>query len=260
MFDIFVQTFIFTGLIILVLWITSILIKDVSIIDTAFAPIILLITLFSVYLSNSSLLIKFTIFSVIFIWSIRLTLLMLQRKIGHGEDPRYTKLREWKDPGLDFNFFALKQVFLLQGIVIWCVTLPIQFSLTFSIENYFSFFNYLGLLFMIVGFLWEVIGDNQLNNFKKDINNKNKFLKNGLWALSRHPNYFGEIVFWWGVFVFSILSPISLISIIGPIVFTYLLINVTGVRTMDKRMAKNYEGYSEYIKITNSIIPKFNIK
>ena len=113
---------------------------------------------------------------------------------------------------------------------------------------------------MIVGFLWEVIGDNQLNNFKKDINNKNKFLKNGLWALSRHPNYFGEIVFWWGVFIFSILGLVSLISIIGPIVFTYLLVNVTGVKTMDKRMAKNYEGYSEYIKKTNSIIPKFNVR
>lgn len=251
------QTIIFTLIIILVLWLYSILINDVSIIDTAFAPLVLFITLASIYFSNSSLALKSIIFSIVCIWSLRLTLLMLKRKIGHGEDVRYTKLREWKKPGISFNLFSLKQVFLLQGIVIWCVTLPIQFMLSIPDSLEFSNLNKIGLLLITVGFFWEAISDYQLNSFKKDLANKNKFLKSGLWSLSRHPNYFGEILFWWGIFVFSIVNYFSLLAVLGPLVFTYLIINVTGVKTLDKRMAKNYDGYSAYIDNTNPILPKF---
>lgn len=257
MFLIFTQTFIFTFLLIIFLWFCSLLLKDISIIDTAFAPLVLLITLLSIYLSNSSNGIKWIIFLIIFFWSIRLTLLMFQRKIGHGEDERYAKLRNWKEPGINFNLFALRQVFLLQGIVIWCVTLPIQFMLSKNDVNTLSFFNFIGLIIIIVGFAWEAISDHQLNNFKKSSTNKNQFLKKGLWSLSRHPNYFGEILFWWGIFMFTIVDYTSFISIIGPLLFTYLLINVTGVKTMDKRMINNYSEYAEYIKQTNSIIPRF---
>jgi len=257
MFIILTQTLIVTAIIILLLWLYSILINDVSIIDTAFAPLILVITSVSVYLSNSSLVFKSLIFFIIFTWSLRLTILMLQRKIGHGEDERYTKLREWKKPGISINLFALKQVFILQGIVIWSVTLPIQFSLAIFKTNEFNIFNNIGLIIIILGFCWEAIGDYQLNEFKKDPFNKDKFLKDGLWSLSRHPNYFGEILFWWGIFIFSVVNYASLFAVLGPVIFTYLIINVTGVRTLDKRMAKNYKGYQDYINSTNSIIPKF---
>ena len=117
------STFLLCTFFILILWIISILIKDISIIDTAFAPIILLITLLAIFLSNAPIIIKSIIFTSVSIWSIRLTYLMLQRKIGHGEDARYTKLRDWKKPGLNLNLFTLRQVYFLQGVVIWCVTL-----------------------------------------------------------------------------------------------------------------------------------------
>jgi steroid 5-alpha reductase family enzyme len=121
----------------------------------------------------------------------------------------------------------------------------------------FTNLNKLGLILITIGFFWEAISDYQLNSFKKDLGNKNKFLKSGLWSLSRHPNYFGEILFWWGIFVFSIVNYFSLFAVLGPLVFTYLIINVTGVKTLDKRMAKNYDGYSAYIDNTNPILPKF---
>lgn len=257
MFIILTQTLIFTLIIILLLWLYSILINDVSIIDIAFAPLVLTITLVSIYLSNSSLVFQVLIFFIIFIWSLRLTLLMMKRKIGYGEDVRYTKLREWKEPGISFNLFVLKQVFLLQGVVIWFVTLPIQLSLSISNTDQFNIFNNIGLIIIILGFFWEVIGDYQLNEFKKDPSNKDKFLKDGLWSLSRHPNYFGEILFWWGIFIFSIVNYKSLIAVLGPMIFTYLIMNVTGVKTLDKRMVKNYKGYRDYINKTNAIIPKF---
>jgi steroid 5-alpha reductase family enzyme len=116
--------------------------------------------------------------------------------------------------------------------------------------------NFLGLVIIIIGFFWEMIADIQLNRFKKEKTNQNTFLKSGLWSLSRHPNYFGEILFWWGIFIFSIVNFDSFFSIIGPIIYSYLIINVTGVKTMDKRMSQNYDGYSDYIKNSNSLIPK----
>lgn len=186
----------------------------------------------------------------------RLTFLMIQRKIGHGEDARYTKLREWKKAGFSFNIFAFRQVFLKQGIVIWFVTLPIQFLLFTSTTPNLNILNFLGLVIIIIGFFWEMIADIQLNRFKKEKTNQNTFLKSGLWSLSRHPNYFGEILFWWGIFIFSIVNFDSFLSIIGPIIYSYLIINVTGVKTMDKRMSQNYDGYSDYIKNSNSLIPK----
>lgn len=257
---ILINTFIFCTFCILILWIISILIKDISIIDTAFAPIILLITVLSLFFSNAPIFIKGIIFISVSIWSIRLTYLMLQRKIGHGEDARYTKLRDWKKPGLHLNLFTLRQVYLLQGIVIWCVTLPIQFVLSVDNNAVISLINKIGLVLIVIGFMWEVISDFQLDNFKNNSSQSKDFLKTGLWAYSRHPNYFGEVVFWWGIYIFSVSNYYSLISIIGPIVFTYLIFNVTGVKTMDKRMSKNYPGYKDYIESTNAMIPKLFFK
>ena len=250
------QTAFITSIIILSLWIISMIIKDVSIIDTAFAPIIFIITILSIYLSPAASIFKYIIFIIIFIWTVRLTLLMLQRKLGHGEDSRYTKLREWKQPGLNFNIFALWQVFIKQGIVIWLVTLPIQFLLFTSTTLTLNIFNIFGLIVIAAGFFWECVADIQLNQFKRNNTSKKTFLQSGLWSLSRHPNYFGEIMFWWGIYTFSIVNSLALISIVGPIVFSYLIINVTGVKTMDKRMSQNYDGYSEYINSSNSLIPK----
>tara|TARA_B100000767_G_scaffold232435_1_gene224303 strand:+ start:7135 stop:7920 length:786 start_codon:yes stop_codon:yes gene_type:complete len=260
MMPIIINTFILCTFCILVLWIISILIKDISIIDTAFAPIILLITLLSIFLSNAPIMTKGIIFFSVSIWSIRLTYLMLKRKIGHGEDVRYTKLRDWKKPGLSLNLFTLRQVYFLQGIVIWCVTLPIQFVLSTDENATISLINQIGLAIIVIGFLWEVISDNQLDNFKKNSTQDKVFLKTGLWAYSRHPNYFGEVFFWWGIYIFSVSNYFALISIIGPLVFTYLIFNVTGVKTMDKRMSKNYPGYKDYIDRTNAMIPKIYFK
>ena len=251
-----ISTLILTSGCIIILWVISILIKDISIIDTAFAPIILVVSLQAIYLSDSNYTIKAILFSAIALWSMRLTYVMLQRKLGHGEDVRYTKLREWKKPGLSLNIFVLKQVFLLQGIVIWCVTLPIQFILSSSAPTDLNYINFVGLVVICIGFLWELISDYQLDRFKKTSPNPTDFLRAGLWSYSRHPNYFGEIFFWWGVFIFSIVNLFSLVSVVGPILFTYLIINITGVRTMDKRMGKKYSGYTEYMQTTNAIIPK----
>ena len=258
--SILMSTFFFFSFFILILWIISILIKDISIIDTAFAPIILLITLLAIFLSNAPIIIKSIIFTSVSIWSIRLTYLMLQRKIGHGEDARYTKLRDWKKPGLNLNLFTLRQVYFLQGVVIWCVTLPIQFVLSVDKNAVISLINQIGLVIIVIGFIWEVISDIQLNNFKNNPIQTKDFLKTGLWAYSRHPNYFGEVVFWWGIYIFSISNYFSLISIIGPVVFTYLIFNITGVKTMDKRMSKNYPGYKDHINSTNAMIPKIYFK
>ena len=250
-------TFGSTFLVIISLWLFSIWIKDISIIDAAFAPIIISLAILICLISQSSYQEKLLYLIPISIWGIRLSYLMLKRKLGHGEDPRYTLLRSWKQPGLEFNLFSLRKVFLLQGSVIWIMTLPMQVGINYLDLGALNFINYFGISMLLIGFLWEAIADYQLEKFKSISENHGKILQSGLWKLSRHPNYFGEIVFWWGLFFVSLSEISILLTIIGPMIYTYLIINVTGVRTMDKKMSKKYNRYPDYIKKTNSLIPKF---
>ena len=109
-------------------------------------------------------------------------------------------------------------------------------------------------MLITVGFFWEAISDYQLNSFKKDLANKNKFLKSGLWSLSRHPNYFGDSLFWWGIFIISYGITFNFYVIIAPIAMTYFLLKVSGVSMLESQIKNTKEGYEDYIKTTSSFI------
>lgn len=193
--------------------------------------------------------------SMVAAWGIRLALYLFIRNRNSGEDWRYQKWRrDWGDKVVLIAFF---RVFMLQGIMMWIIALPLMQTHSAVGEGWSTgFFTGLGLSLWITGFLWESIADWQLMQFKSKPENKGKIMTLGLWKYSRHPNYFGEILVWWGIFFFSILFGTWYISIISPIIITLLLTKVSGVPMLERKYRDNAD-YQAYKEKTSSLIPNF---
>ena len=194
---------------------------------------------------------KWVIFSLITLWAFRLSIYLYIRSIGKGEDPRYEKLaKDWKGP-LALNVFF--RIFCGQFFILLFTSFGMTwFFFSSKGEVYQSTF-YSGVLISLFGLSWESIGDYQLLRFKK-VFPSGKVMNQGLWNLSRHPNYFGEILFWWGVFISSIGGSYWGVGIISPLLVTYLLTRFSGVPMLEERHKDNPE-YLDYIRTTNTLIP-----
>lgn len=240
---------------VLILWLVSIAIRDVSIIDMFFAVIFFFVAGATYLLSDGVAVRKQLILVLVSIWALRITLHLLKRNWGHGEDPRYAKLRTWVDSERAFIWMSLRKVFLLQGLIIWFASLPVQVGQILQQPASPGWPAYLGIAIWLLGFLYETISDLQLTRFRADPANAGTVLQTGLWRHSRHPNYFGELCVWWGLFIIACDHPIGILTIIGPILYTYLIVNVTGKATLDKKLAKERPGYRDYMDNTSAIIP-----
>lgn len=203
---------------------------------------------------------QFTIGTLIFsllltIWGLRLFLHIYKRNIGKPEDFRYATWRkEW---GKWVVLRAFFQVYLLQAIFMWIVSLPIQ-SL-YPPRNEFNLLSMIGIIVWVIGFSFEAIGDKQLSDFIQQPENKGKIIETGLWRYSRHPNYFGEATLWWGLALISFSLSSNWISFIGSAFITFSLCFISGVPLLEKRNA-NKPGYAEYKRKTSVFIPWFNKK
>ncbi len=240
---------------VLVLWLVSIAIRDVSIIDMFFAVILFAIAGASYLLSDGVLVRKQLILALVGIWALRITAHLIKRNWGHGEDVRYSKLRTWVNDDRAFVWLSLRQVFLLQGVVIYFVSLPVQLGQVLTAPPALGWPAYIGACIWLLGMIFETVADLQLTRFRADPANKGTVLDTGLWRYSRHPNYFGELCVWWGLFLIACDNPLALPTVIGPILYTYLIVNVTGQATLDKKLARERPGYKEYMESTSGIIP-----
>ena len=194
--------------------------------------------------------------SLIFTWGLRLSIYIFIRNLGKGEDWRYQSFRKkWGDHPV---IGAFLQVFMLQGFFMFIISLPIIHTFYQGIFS-FSYLHYLGIFVWAIGFYFEAVGDAQLYLFKKHPENKGKPMQTGLWKYTRHPNYFGEIVMWWGLWIISVnfFHPVTtLISMLGPITVTWLLTRVSGVPLTESKY-KNNPAYREYMSKTPALFPKF---
>lgn len=240
---------------VLLLWLISIPLRDVSIIDMFFAVILFAITAVSFVIGDGVVARKQLLLILVGLWALRITVHLIKRNWGHGEDTRYTKLRSWTSNDRSFIWLSLRKVFLLQGIVIWFVSLPVQFAAVYVSPPVLGWVAWLGAGLWAVGFFFESVADYQLTRFRADPANKGTVLRTGLWKYSRHPNYFGELCVWWGLFLIACDNVIGLVTIIGPIMYSFLVINVTGQRTLDKKLAREKPGYAAYMETTSGLIP-----
>jgi steroid 5-alpha reductase family enzyme len=186
------------------------------------------------------------------IWGLRLGIHLYFRNIGKKEDFRYLAWRkEW---GKLFFIRSYFQVYIIQGIFLFLVSLPVLFINRYG--STFSFLSLLGILVWIIGFFFETVGDWQLLRFKRNQTNKGKIMQTGLWKYTRHPNYFGEVSLWWGLYLITLFNPFWHVGIIGPITITLLILGVSGIPMLEKRYIGNIE-YESYKKTTSAFFPWF---
>lgn len=238
---------------VLLLWTVSIPLRDVSIIDMFFAAIILLVAAVSFVLSPETGTLQWLLLVLVSVWGLRLSTHLIARNWGHGEDPRYSKLRGWVNNDRAFIWLSLRQVFLLQGVVIWLVSLPVQMGMLG--DGSVGWLALAGTLLWAIGFLFETVADAQLKQFRADPARRGTVLNTGLWRYSRHPNYFGELCVWWGLFLVACEAPWGFLTVVGPLAYSYLIVNVTGQRTLDKKLAREKPGYQHYMESTSGLIP-----
>jgi steroid 5-alpha reductase family enzyme len=188
---------------------------------------------------------------LVLVWGVRLALHIHARNRGKGEDPRYRKWREeW---GKWFVLRTFLQVFMLQGILLLLVAVPIVFANT-SAAAPLGWLDLIGLSVWLTGFCFEAVGDWQLLKFIRDPENKGRLMTGGLWRYTRHPNYFGEVTLWWGIWLMTLSLPGSWITIIGPLTITILILKVSGIPMLEKPYEERAD-FKEYKRRTSALFP-----
>ncbi|WP_326580057.1 DUF1295 domain-containing protein [Streptomyces sp. NBC_00481] len=186
------------------------------------------------------------------VWGLRLAAHIARRARGHGEDPRYEAMLA-KAPG-DRNLYALRMVYLLQGALVWLVSLPVQAAQ--YVPGPPSFLAWVGGAVWAVGLCFEAIGDAQLARFKADPANRGRIMDRGLWSWTRHPNYFGDFCVWWGLFLLACDAPeAAVVSVVSPLVMSLLLVRGSGKRLLERHMSDR-PGYAEYVARTSGFFPR----
>jgi len=224
----------------LTLWyFLSVLKKRNDIADVAWGLGFILVTIFNL-LSNSSFKLIISLF-LISIWGLRLATHIYNRNKNKKEDYRYDQFK--KSP-----YF---KVFITQGFFMWLICWPIIFS-----QENLNWLNILGIFIWLIGFYFEATADNQLKKFINNPNNKGKIMQSGLWSYSRHPNYFGEVTMWWGIWLINFNS--NWWAIIGPLTITFLILKVSGVPLLEKKYEGNleFENYKKRVSVFIPLRPK----
>lgn len=184
-------------------------------------------------------------------WGLRLAWHISSRHRGKVEDYRYQAWR--KDWGKWFYLRSYAQVYLFQGGLIYLVAVPLLL-INQSSGASLGWLDVAGVAVWLLGFVFEVVGDAQLARFVKDPANKGKLMQSGLWRYTRHPNYFGEVTLWWGIWLVALSVPYGFWSIIGPLTITILILKVSGISMLEKKMASNPE-FADYKRRTSIFIP-----
>lgn len=251
----FFEAFFLIWCIVTLLWIWSVRITNASIVDIFWGAGFVLVNMFYVFhlekIEPRNLLVSV----LVLIWGLRLTMYLAYRNIGKGEDYRYQEFR--KNYGEKrYWWFSYFQVFLLQGVLILIISLPL-FGVHYSgFSAPLFWLDYLAILTWAIGFIFEAGGDYQLYRFKKNQKNKGKVLNTGFWKYTRHPNYFGDVLVWWSYGLFSIAAG-GYWQVIGAIFMTFLIIKVSGVALLEKTLHNTKPKYKEYVEKTNSFFPWF---
>ncbi|GIV33930.1 MAG: hypothetical protein KatS3mg031_1465 [Chitinophagales bacterium] len=248
------QVFLASALVVIaymhLLFVIALLKKDNSIVDigwgVGFILIAFTVLILSKNFSNESILVVV----LTLLWGLRLAVYIFLRNYKRGEDYRY---RQWREEwGKNVIWRSYLQIFVLQGFIMWLVALPLMNTIPSG--SILGVAEWIGCAFWITGFLFESVGDMQMHFFKKKPENRGKIMRQGLWRFSRHPNYFGESLLWWGIFIISVNNPLPIVSIVSPILLTYLLLRVSGVALLEKKYIDDPE-YQDYRKKTRAFVP-----
>jgi steroid 5-alpha reductase family enzyme len=234
------------------LWfVVSLIKKRNDVADVAWGLGFVLMTWVSCFISDASGTRGILVGVLVSIWGLRLAWHIHRRNKGKAEDYRYLAWRkEW---GKWFYIRSYFQVYLLQGLFLFLIVMPVLL-INKNAGSMLGIIDFVGVVVWLVGFYFESVGDAQLTRFIKNPENKGKLMQSGLWAYTRHPNYFGEVTQWWGLWIIALSVPLGWIGIIGPITITILILKVSGIPMLEKKMEENPE-FAEYKRKTSVFIP-----
>jgi len=252
--DLSLTPVVWVGVAVFLLWLLSVASSDASIVDVFWGLGFVLIAA----LSNSGdgypprqaivgLLVS--------LWGIRLAVHLLLRNRGKGEDPRYKAMRKrW---GKRFPVISLFTVFVLQGVLMLIVSLPVQAAMRAETPAKVTVPDIIGAIVCLAGISFEAVGDLQLTRFRGTRGNAKKVMDKGLWKYTRHPNYFGDALMWWGFGLIAV-SVSAWWALVGPVVMTFLLVRVSGAALLERRIvrAKKRPEYEAYIARTSAFVPR----
>lgn len=244
----------FDGLLVMLLlgfitWLASIAKKDVSIVDSLWSIMFLAAAVVYFLSGTTDSLKNQLILALVTIWAIRLSLHLTVRNWGEPEDRRYQQIRAKYQPSFAIKSLAI--IFVFQAVLAWIVSLPLLAAMT---ANHLGWLDIAGLLLWTIGMVFESVADMQLSKFKANPDNNGRVLNTGLWRYSRHPNYFGECLVWWGFFVLA-LSSGAWWAIISPLLMTWLLLKFSGVVMLESDISERRPDYRAYIEQTNAFLP-----
>jgi steroid 5-alpha reductase family enzyme len=236
------------------LWLLSIPLRNVSIVDIGWGLGFVLVAWLAAPVIGGS---PTILYSLVTIWGVRLAWHLWLRNHGQPEDYRYVAMREKQ--GSSFVWSSLLRVFALQGVIMWLIALPIMVAGAEAISEPCWILTGCGCALWLVGMFFEVVGDWQLARFKSNADNQGKVMDSGLWKYTRHPNYFGEFVLWWGHWFvcLGLTDPTKTWwTIISPALISFLLLKVSGVALLERSMKKRSPEYESYIKRTSEFFPR----
>lgn len=234
------------------LWLVSLAVRNSSIVDMWWGPGILVIGVAYKLTTDGAHNRGTMVLALLALWAVRLAWHIGARNIGHGEDFRYAKWRS--ERGASWWWFSYFKVFVLQAVVAWIISMPLYYAISAPAPVHFNAWDFAAATVFAVGFAFESFGDEQLRRFKANPANKGRVLDTGLWRYTRHPNYFGEALLWWGFGLFSVATG-GYAGVIGPAIMTYFLIRVSGVALLEQTLKTTKPGYAEYIRSTSSFFP-----
>lgn len=234
-------------------WALSLVLQNASIVDSFWGPGFVVLAATAPFLADGWSWRALLVLALVSVWAARLAAHITIRNWGKGEDWRYRKWRD--DAPASFWWRSYFKVFVLQGVLLVVVASPILAVTASSRAIGATALDVAGCAVWLFGLLYEAIADLQLARFKRDPANRGRVLDRGLWRTSRHPNYFGEAVVWWGLFLIALSTPTGYWAAIGPIAITFLLVRVSGVRMLEKGLRERKPEYVDYVRRTSPFVP-----
>jgi steroid 5-alpha reductase family enzyme len=251
-------TLLFSNLMIVVammvcIWMLSLYVKNAAIVDIFWAVGFVIVAWMTFFMTNGYVLRKLVLTGAVTLWGLRLSIHLFLRNFGMPEDRRYAAMR--RNRGKHFWWRSFFEIFMLQAVLLWLISLTVQIGQFSPFPDRIGKLDIAGMVVWLIGFVFESVSDYQLSTFKSDPANKGKVMDKGLWRYSRHPNYFGETLVWWGIFLIGLSVPGGIGALISPVLITFLLLKVSGVALTEKTISSRRPGYLEYIRRTSSFVP-----
>lgn len=239
------------ALLMLLVWLGSVFLENVSIIDLFWGPAVAVAGTVYWLWADAPGTRGTLILVLVWLWALRLGIYLTSRNAGKPEDRRYADMRRRHDPG--FWLKSLVLVFALQAVLAWIISLPLFGAMHGDAP--LGLVDYLGAAVFLFGLTWESLADLQLARFLRNRTSKDAVLDTGVWRYSRHPNYFGEFALWWGLWLIAAAGG-AWWTIISPLLLSFLLLKVSGVAMLEKDIAERRPAYRDYIRKTSAFFPR----